>query len=480
MKKIYLFFFLISLNYSVAQDGTIDTNFSSGAGNYSVNTLIQQIDGKIFVGGSFTLYNGIMAKGIVKLNSDGSTDNTFNSGSGFSNDSFIASVEDIFIQQDGKIIVAGSFNNYNGNSCNRICRLNPDGSFDNSFIIGSGFSNGPFNCSTDNIVILPSEKLLITGTFISYNGTNCEICRLNSDGTYDSTSNYGNFNNYDDSFNEFVSINDLKIQSDGKILAGGNFTHYNGTARRKIVRINNDGTIDNTFTIGNGFNDTVTTLSIQSDGKIIVGGSFTSYNGSTTNRIIRLNINGTKDNTFNIGSGFLDGTVNNVLIQMDGKIIITGSFSSYKGVSKNRIVRLNVDGSIDSTFNIGSGFNNYSSKTSIQSDGKLLIGGGFTSYNGTSVNRLIRLNNPSVLSNSDFSKSKISLYPNPVNEILNLDLSNIETIENLTIYDVTGKNVLEIKDISNHQIDVSSLEKGVYFIDIKTQNGSFKEKFVKN
>lgn len=85
----------------------------------------------------------------------------------------------------------------------------------------------------------------------------------------------------------------------------------------------------------------------------------------------------------------------------------------------------------------------------------------------------------STLSNNNFdNNTKINIYPNPVNEILNL--SNIETIEKLTIYDVTGKNVLEIKDISNHQIDVSSLEKGVYFIDIKTQNGSFKEKFVKN
>ena len=87
----------------------------------------------------------------------------------------------------------------------------------------------------------------------------------------------------------------------------------------------------------------------------------------------------------------------------------------------------------------------------------------------------------STLSNNNFdNNTKIDIYPNPVNEILNLDLSNNELIERLSIYDVTGKTVLEIKDISNHQINVSSLEKGVYIIDIKTQIGSFKEKFVKN
>ncbi len=78
------------------------------------------------------------------------------------------------------------------------------------------------------------------------------------------------------------------IQSDGKILFGGSFTAYNGTTANRLIRLNPNGSVDTTFNTGTGFNSTIYTTSIQSDGKIIVGGQFTSYNGTTANRIVRL------------------------------------------------------------------------------------------------------------------------------------------------------------------------------------------------
>jgi uncharacterized delta-60 repeat protein len=147
----------------------------------------------------------------------------------------------------------------------------------------------------------------------------------------------------------------LVIQSDGKILAGGQFTLYNSTTCNGIVRLNSDGSIDNTFSIGSGLSD-VRNIKIQYDGKIIAVGGFTSYNGTSINRIIRLNVDGSIDNGFAIGSGF-NFSPYDLKIQADGKIIAIGNFTLYNGTSCNGIIRLNIDGTIDSGFTIGSGFN---------------------------------------------------------------------------------------------------------------------------
>ena len=123
-----------------------------------------------------------------------------------------------------------------------------------------------------------------------------------------------------------------------------------------------------------------------------MGGNFTSYNGTAANRIIRLNANGSVDNTFVYGTGF-DSSVISVVVQSDGKILVGGGFTSYDGTSANGIVRLNTDGSADETFATGTGFASIGlvTKIGVQSDGKILVGGGFTSYNGTAANRIIRL-----------------------------------------------------------------------------------------
>ena len=99
------------------------------------------------------------------------------------------------------------------------------------------------------------------------------------------------------------------------------------------------------FNIGTGFNNTVRVINIQPDGKILVGGGFSTYNGTTRNRIIRLNSNGSIDTSFNIGTGF-NGNVFTIDIQPDGKILVGGDFTTYNGTTSNRIIRLNPNGSI--------------------------------------------------------------------------------------------------------------------------------------
>jgi uncharacterized delta-60 repeat protein len=358
-------------------DGTIDNTFTIGTGfNFPADTIALQPDGKILVGGDFTTYSGVTSNRIIRLNTDGTIDNTFTIGTGFD-----IIVTTLALQPDGKILVGGDFTTYSGVTSNRIIRLNTDGTIDNTFTIGAGF-----NLPIYAITLQPDGKILVGGAFTSYSGTTSNrIIRLNTDGTIDNTFTIGT------GFSSTVSR--ITIQPDDKILVGGIFTSYNGTTSSCIIRLNTDGTIDNTFTIGTGFNDSVTTIVLQPDGKILVGGDFTTYSGVTRNRIIRLNNNGSIDNTFNIGSG-LNNYVTSITLQPDGKILVGGNFTLYNGTYTNKIIRLNFNGNVDNFFNIGTGFTSLGYLVVLQSqpDGKILVGGAFDAFDGIARNNIIRLN----------------------------------------------------------------------------------------
>ncbi len=162
-----------------------------------------------------------------------------------------------------------------------------------------------------------------------------------------------------------------------RFLVGGYFASYNGTTSRYIIRLNSDGSIDTSFNIGTGFTNGVTAITLQSYGEILVGGYFASYNGTTSNKIIGLNSNGSIDTSFNIGRGFND-YVYTIILQPDGKILVGGYFDSYNGTTSRYIIRLNSNGSIDTSFNIGAGFDGSVRTIILQPDGKILVGGEFT------------------------------------------------------------------------------------------------------
>ncbi len=369
-------------------DGTLDNSFAIGTGASGiVYTTAIQSDGKIMIGGNFNSYNGTGRSSIARLNADGTVDNSFAVGTGAN-----SSVVTTAIQSDGKIIIGGGFNSYYGTVRNYIARLNANGTYDNSFAIGTGANNSGWVSTVWATAIQSDGKIMIVGLFESYNGTarNC-IARLNADGTLDNSFAVGTGANN--------TVFTTAIQSDGKIMIGGWFTSYNGTARNYIARLNADGTLDNSFAPGTGADNYVWTTAIQSDGKIMIGGNFNSYNGTVRNYIARLNANGTLDNSFNPGTG-ANNEVLTTVIQSDGKIIIGGAFTSYNGTGRNYIARLNADGTLDNSFAPGIGANNKVRTTTIQSDGKIMIGGDFTSYNGTVINRIARLNADGTLDNS--------------------------------------------------------------------------------
>jgi uncharacterized delta-60 repeat protein len=290
--------------------------------------------------GYFTGYsqNNSSSKHIIKLNQDLTIDYSFNVGTGFNGVYYNG--ESILQQPDGKIIATGAFSSYNGTSSTRIIRLNTDGSVDTSFVTGSGFVGTAF------------PYTLRTG-----------------------------------------------IDSLGNIYVPGRYTQYNGVSvpMGYLAKLNSSGVMDMTFSATNSFNTVTIAVLINDDDSLYVTGYFSSFSGISANRIIKLQSNGYKDTSFNYGTGFNSSGDNpNGFLRISGETsfyVYGYAFSQYNGVPANNIIKLNSDGTVDYSFTGGTGFNGaiYSSSFIVWSN-KLLLSGGFTSYNGTTSLYYIILN----------------------------------------------------------------------------------------
>ena len=343
----------------------LDLGFISNV-SYSVEAIAIQPDGKILIGGNFVSINGKTRNRIARLNTDGTLDSSF-LGSGANN-----TVNAIAIQPDGDIIIGGLFTSVNGVTRNRIARLKKDGTLD------SGAFNPSANGSVNAIAILPDNKIFIGGDFTNVYGVAINrIARLNADGSLDTSFDEGNGAN--------DSVKSVVVQPDGKILVSGDFTTIYNTNRRRIARFNSDGSFDDTFsrnTASAGFDNTVWAMAVQTDGKIVIGGDFTSGESNfNLGRIARLDKNGAMEfvewPTTPKFAPIADNAVLAIAIQPDGKILIAGNFTSIDGVPRNRIARLNADGTLDNNFDFG--VNEIATSLALQDDNKILIGGNFTS-----------------------------------------------------------------------------------------------------
>jgi len=277
----------------------------------------------------------------------------------------------------------------------------------------------PFSFIQPIVFTVPPPGMLVAGYYIagdfSTYGTNTNPYFRVLDSTGSRATNF----NLGSGFNNVVYT--AITQSDGKLIVGGIFSTYSGSNPQFIVRLNTNGTRDSSWDINGNANSGVVTLGIDSLGRVIAGGSFTTYAGSSTSRIVRINTDGTRDTTFNIGTGGFNGSLSSLAIQTDNKVIASGAFSIYSGSSTGatRIIRLNTNGTRDTTFNVGNGLNGQANYMVLQSDGKLIAGGQFTSYSGsaTGATRIIRLNTNGtrdttfVATGSGFNSSVRRIFP---------------------------------------------------------------------
>ena len=467
-------------------NGTKDLTFNPGAGPTNIVYDIQlQSDGKIVAVGAFTTtYSGSTSPRIVRINPNGTKDFTFNMGTtGFSANQYSCQ-----IQADGKIIVVGLSATYSGSAAQRIRRINTSGSLDTTFNIGTAGLNN----TTYKATIQPNQKILVAGSFTSYSGSAINgIVRINENGTRDTTFNPGSgfnsvsalpsdiqldsigniyvgstFTVYSGStVNRFVKIspsgsiitgsgtyngfsstvNTLLIDNTGNVYAGGNFSYIVRPTNR-IARLTANGNVDPTFNIGSGFSDTVYSLAVQADDKIVVGGNVATYSGSAAARIRRLNTDGTDDTSFNQGTGFGTSNVVRVKIQPNQKILAIGGFTSYSGSTANRIARLNENGTLDTTFNTGVGFDTVTATPSaleLDSSGNIYVGSNFLTYSGSTVNRFVKISpSGSIITGSGYYNG----FDNTVNALYVDNTQNVHAGGAFTNYSFLYNGILRLNE----------------------------------
>jgi uncharacterized delta-60 repeat protein len=403
-------------------DGTLDTSFDPLNGFMPANHVIsfaEQDDGKILAGGNFTEYNESMVNRLMRLNSDGSLDNTFNIGTGASN-----TVLDIKIQDADKIIVAGAFGSFNDQPAGRIVRLNHDGSIDDSFDTGYG-ANNSIMC----IVRQPDGKIVIGGTFTMYDSIpRNSIARLNNDGSLDFDFDPGN-----------------------------GFQSYN------IIT-----------------NPRISALGLQEDSKIIVAGLFEMFNNIHISSIVRLNHNGSLDTTF-ISANLI--RIETLLIQPDDKIIIGGYFPMFDSIPVGHFARLNANGSLDTTFHSGTGFNDFVEAMALQEDGNILVGGRFTGYDGAGRNRIARIigAEPDGIPGISRQNNWVA-FPNPSADFLTLKSDKYAVVNHIRLYDLHGRMVFEKLNFVGSQftINAGNLAAGVYIVEIQETDKVSRLKIIKH
>ena len=352
----------------------IDSNFKIGSFDGIINTMVQLPDGKILVGGSLDYYNS--PRNLLRLHPDGSVDLTFNTNNAKIN----GSVNTIAVQPDGKILIGGTFTKYNQITRNSLARLNPDGSLDLTFDPGKGV-----NGYVETLLLQPDGKILVIGFFKKYNDVAVpKIVRLNPDGSLDPS-----FVVATDIASK-LEVQTIALQPDGKILIAGDFVipTDKGSVRPRIIRLNPDGSVDSTFTPGSGANDVITSIALQPDGKILIGGGFTQYNGVLRNRLARLQPNGSLDPTFDPGEG-ANRYVSFIGLQTDGKILIGGSFTSYDNVPRNSLARLHPNGALDTTF-VPNSLSGWISHQFLLPNNQIFVSG-YMAYNGIPIYGTLRL-----------------------------------------------------------------------------------------
>ncbi len=390
------FLTIIDNESSAIPAGSLDTTFNENGAigaDAPVYALALQPDGKMLMAGDFTRVNQIPRHRIARLNSEANLDGIFNAGTGPD-----APIRAMLLQPDGRIVIGGFFATVANTNRSHLARLNPDGTVDAFFNPGAGADNPVFALAQQT-----DGRLLVGGSFTLYNGVSRPyLARVNTNGTLNTEFNVGAGPN--------GAVYALAVQPDGKVLLGGDFTVVNNTNRSHIARLNADGSLDPSFDPGSGTDasGTVRAILVQSDGKILIGGSFTNFNGVARNYLARLNANGSLDTAYLNGELGGNDVVYALAVQADGKLLVAGNFTRFHGVTRNRLTRLNEDGSTDPSINFGAGANGFVAALLVQPDRKIVIGGGFTEVQSKTRNRIARLHGGSIAGSGALEYSRFN------------------------------------------------------------------------
>ena len=254
------------------------------------------------------------------------------------------------------------------------------GSLDPTFI-----PETPAYGSVVGLALQPDGKLVFDSEVPVYS-TVTQIGRLLDNGASDTT--------FTNSFFTNTPVLALALDSEGRILLGGEFLAVQDLSRQRIARLDANGLLDPAFSPA-GPNAEIAVITVQTNGQILVGGPFNTFNGITRNGLARLNPDGSLDPGFNPGAGVSTANsdvIKAIVLLPGGRIVVAGNFTQYNGVARSRVAVLNPDGSLDTSFNPGSGPDGVVNTMAVQPDGKLLLAGGFTSVGREPRRHIARLN----------------------------------------------------------------------------------------
>ncbi len=321
-----------------------------------VNSTVRQPDGKIIIGGQWHTVSGTIWSGITRLNTDGTRDVTFKSR-------VSGTVSGMALQPDGKLLIWGGFSSvispapiFSETLRNSIARLNSDGSVDTTFeVTFPGFA------SIYAAAVQADGKIVFSGYFTQVNGiARTGLARVSSTGVLDAA------------FNPVLTqpfCFGLLVQPDQQIMIWGNFGAVGGVARSGPARLTSTGALDTTFDAVGQSN--VRALLRQADGQYIL---CCGPNQQPGRLVRRVSATGVADASYAPVFDTTNGTVaDNATLQADGKVIVGGQFSTINGAARNGVARLNADGTLDTSF-VVSGTTRVHS-VMLQEDGRVLIGG---------------------------------------------------------------------------------------------------------
>ena len=333
--------------YRFNKDGGIDNTFNIDVDkSWKINgfsALAILSDGKILVGGDFTV--GGTRKILLKLNSNGALDNSFTSPNFNSVGSRLPTIRKIIDVGSDRILVAGAFNTFTASpkvDFNNLIKITYGGLLDNSYqsnLLATSFPT--------DILPLNDGKLLVSGTLNWSNGQSFKpyIARLNANGSQDATFHFKEILN--DSYSTLKgngSITSLALQTDGKIIIGGGFVNLENTAVRdgiynyaQLARLNNDGSIDLNFKSPASYRTDITDLEILSDNRILAGRGASLVVSGLVEYLKLYSKDGEVDGAFNLG--YNDSYIQQIIKQSDGKYLLIGGF---KDSSNQAILRVSV------------------------------------------------------------------------------------------------------------------------------------------
>lgn len=490
IKKLFGCFSSVVASFiCLAQPGSIDLSFDPGDGaNGAVYSLLVQPDGRVLICGAFTTFDGENRSGVARLNADGSLDQTFDPGFGFGD----GAVARLALQSDGKVIAVGSFSTFNGVGRDRIARLNADGSLDVVYNPVVEFLHAPIA-----VALQADGKALIHG--MADNGS--RLLRLNIDGSLDGSFAAPTFGQYD-------KVHSIAVSTDGKILIAGLQLNQYGTPTQACMhRMNANGDLDASFVSVFGGVDWqqppatgVFDCSILGSGEILVAGRFDTYGGSPRRALARLQAQGNVDGEWS-STAPVSSTIRSMVVQPNGKIIVafgncTDMFAlPALGVSSsvvNNISRFAPDGSLDGAFDSATDVVDVYDMA-LQSDGKILIVGDFSTYNNVPRIRIARLNgdptNVAISEGLGSDAQAAMLFPNPYHGgRLDTRFGSVSSgVALVLVIDATGKVMLErmtpIRTISRGLVEVSVenadvLPAGVYVVRTTTGREQLNQRLV--